>query len=158
MVLPQEGYLLRIFIGESDRHSGRPLYEWIVLEACQRGLAGATVLRGMMGFGGHSRLHTFKVERLSQDLPIVVEIVDTREKLEAFLAHIDDNITEGLATLEKADVRLYRSGKSIVFHSTRDRPTGNGFTDSEIYAMDADGSQVRRLTSNGASDGHPDWR
>lgn len=112
MVLPQEGYLLRIFIGESDRHSGRPLYEWIVLEARQRGLAGATVLRGMMGFGAHSRLHTFKVERLSQDLPIVVEIVDTREKLEAFLAHIDDNITEGLATLEKADVRLYRSGKS----------------------------------------------
>ncbi len=109
MVLPQEGCLLRIFIGESDRHSGHPLYEWIVLKAREQGLAGATVLRGMMGYGAHSRLHTFKVERLSLDLPIVVEIVDTREKLEAFLALIDDNITEGLATLEKAEVRLYRS-------------------------------------------------
>jgi hypothetical protein len=108
-VLPQEGCLLRIFVGESDRHSGIPLHEWIVLQARERGLAGATVLRGMMGFGAHSRLHTFKVERLSQDLPIVVEIVDTRDKLEAFLALIDDNITEGLATLEKAEVRLYRS-------------------------------------------------
>ncbi|MGH9797829.1 MAG: DUF190 domain-containing protein [Candidatus Polarisedimenticolia bacterium] len=109
MVLPQEGCLLRIFVGESDRHSGMPLHEWIVLQARERGLAGATALRGMMGFGAHSRLHTFKVERLSQDLPIVVEIVDTRDKLEAFLALIDDNITEGLATLEKAEVRLYRS-------------------------------------------------
>src|SRR3990172_3553821 len=106
MMLPKEGCLLRVFVGESDRHSGRPLYEWIVLEARRQGLAGATALRGMMGFGAHSRLHTFKVERLSLDLPIVVEIVDTREKLEAFLAHIDDNITEGLATLETADVRL----------------------------------------------------
>lgn len=112
MVLPQEGYLLRIFIGESDRYAGRPLYEWLVLEARQRGLAGATVLRGMMGFGGRSRLHTFKVERLSQDLPIVVEIVDTREKLEAFLAHVDASIADGLATMEKADVRFYRGGKT----------------------------------------------
>jgi len=109
MVLPQEGCLLRIFIGESDRHGGRPLYEWIVLEARARGLAGATVLRGMMGYGAHSRLHTFKVERLSQDLPIVVEIVDTRDKLEAFLEAIDGAIVEGLATLERAEVRLYRS-------------------------------------------------
>jgi len=112
MVLPQDGCLLRIFVGESDRHSGKALYEWIVLEARERGLAGATVLRGMMGFGGHSRLHTFKVTRLSLDLPIVVEIVDTRDKLEAFLAHIDDNITEGLATLERAEIRLYRSGRA----------------------------------------------
>ena len=111
MQLPEEGYLLRIFIGEADKFQGKPLYEWLVLQAREQGLAGATVLRGMMGFGGHSRLHTAKVARLSLDLPIVVEIVDTREKLEAFLAHIDDNITEGLATLEKAEVRLYRSGK-----------------------------------------------
>jgi uncharacterized protein len=81
-----------------------------VLKAREHGLAGATVLRGMMGFGAHSRLHTFKVERLSLDLPLVIEIVDAREKLEAFLALIDDNVTEGLATIEKVDVRLYRSG------------------------------------------------
>lgn len=111
MMLPQEGCLLRIFIGESDRHAGRSLYEWIVEQARAEGLAGATVLRGMIGFGAHSRIHTFKIERLSLDLPIVVEIVDTREKLERFLARIDDNITEGLVTLEKVEVRLYRSGK-----------------------------------------------
>jgi len=112
MVIPREGYLLRIFIGESDKHQGKPLYEWIVLKAREHGLAGATVLRGMMGYGAKSRLHTFKIERLSLDLPMVVEIVDAREKLEAFLALIDDNVTEGLATIEKVDVRLYRSGKS----------------------------------------------
>ena len=112
MVLSQEGYLLRIFIGESDRHSGKPLYEWIVLKAREQGLAGATVLRGLMGYGAHSRLHTFKIERLSLDLPVVVEIVDSREKLEAFLDLIDDDITEGLATLEKVHVRLYRSRKA----------------------------------------------
>ena len=112
MVIPQEGYLLRIFIGESDRHSGKPLYEWIVLKAREQGLAGATALRGLMGYGAHSRLHTFKIERLSLDLPVVVEIVDSREKLEAFLDLIDDDITEGLATIEKVHVRLYRSRKT----------------------------------------------
>ncbi|MBZ0169153.1 hypothetical protein MELA_00153 [Candidatus Methylomirabilis lanthanidiphila] len=112
MVIPQEGYLLRIFVGESDRHSGKPLYEWIVLKAREQGLAGATVLRGLMGYGAHSRLHTFKIERLSLDLPVVVEIVDSREKLEAFLDRIDDDITEGLATMEKVNVRLYRSRKT----------------------------------------------
>ena len=112
MVLPQEGYLLRIFVGESDRHSGKPLYEWVVLKAREQGLAGATVLRGLMGYGAHSRLHTFKIEWLSLDLPVVVEIVDSREKIEAFLDLIDDDITEGLATLEKVHVRLYRSRKA----------------------------------------------
>lgn len=113
MVLPEEGYLLRIFIGESDKHAGKPLYEWIVIQARQQGLAGATVLRGMMGFGANSRvIHTFKIERLSEDLPIIVEIVDTREKLEQFLAFIDSEIHAGLATLEKAQVRFYRSGKA----------------------------------------------
>jgi hypothetical protein len=111
MVLPEEGYLLRIFIGESDKHDGKPLYEWIILKAREQGLAGATVLRGMMGFGAHSRIHTFKIERLSEDLPIIIEIVDTREKLESFLSAIDGLIEEGLATLEKAHIRFYRSGK-----------------------------------------------
>jgi PII-like signaling protein len=109
MTLPQEGCLLRLFLGEDDRHEGKPLYEWIVMKARERELAGATVLRGIMGFGAHSRMHTFKIERLSLDLPIVVEIVDTRERLEAFLASIDSAIAEGLATLEKAEVRFYRS-------------------------------------------------
>lgn len=111
-MLPQDGSLLRIFIGESDRHQGKPLYQWLVLAARERGLAGATVLRGMMGYGAHSRLHTVHIERLSEDLPIVVEIVDTREKLEAFLAAVDPVITEGLATLEKATVHFYRSRKA----------------------------------------------
>lgn len=109
MVLPQEGCLLRVFVGEDDKHDGKPLYEWLVLKAREHGLAGATVLRGLMGFGAHSRLHTFKIERLSLDLPIVIEIVDTRAKLEAFLAEVDPVIHEGLATLERAEVRFYRS-------------------------------------------------
>jgi PII-like signaling protein len=112
MMLPSEGYLLRIFIGESDRHEGKLLYEWIVLKAREAGLAGATVMRGMMGFGAHSRLHTFKIERLSQDLPIIVEIVDTREKLESFLTMIDEKIEEGMATLEEIQIHFYRSGKN----------------------------------------------
>src|SRR5207302_4231745 len=111
MMLPAEGYLLRIFIGESDRHDGKLLYEWIVLKAREEGLAGATVMRCMMGFGAHSRLHTFKIERLSQDLPIIIEIVDTREKLEKFLSLIDNEVEEGMATLEKAQIHFYRSGQ-----------------------------------------------
>jgi uncharacterized protein len=111
MVLPEDGYLLRIFIGESDKRDGKLLYEWIVLKARELGLAGATVLRGMMGFGAHSRIHTFKIERLSEDLPIIIEVVDVREKLEIFLSAIDQEIKEGLATLEKAQIRFYRSGR-----------------------------------------------
>ena len=87
-----------------------PFYEWIVLKAREQGLAGATVLRGLMGFGAHGQLHTFKIERLSLDLPIIIELVDTREKLEAFLAFVDNEIEEGLATLEKAQIHFYRSG------------------------------------------------
>jgi PII-like signaling protein len=112
MILPREGKLLRIFVGESDKHEGVSLYEWIVRKAREDGLAGATVLRGLEGFGAHSRLHTAKILRLSADLPIVIEIVDTEEKIEAFLPSIDDVIGEGLATLEKVEVRFYRSGKS----------------------------------------------
>jgi PII-like signaling protein len=108
MHMPKQGQLLRIYIGERNRYEGRPLYEWIVMEAKRKGLAGATVLRGMMGFGANSRIHTSKILRLSEDLPIIVEIVDTHEKLAQFLAHIDKAIGEGLATLEKADVQFYR--------------------------------------------------
>ena len=112
MHLPEEGYLLRIFIGESDHHAGKPLYEWIVLQAREQELAGATVLRGMMGFGANTRvIHTFKIERLSEDLPIVVEIVDTKEKLESFLDTIDPHIKAGLVTLEKAQIKFYRANK-----------------------------------------------
>ena len=112
MTLPKDGKLLRIFIGENDRHEGHPLYEWIVRKARESGLAGATVLRGLEGFGARSRLHTTKILRLSTDLPIVVEIVDTEEKIEAFLPLIDEAVGEGLATLEKVEVRFYRSGES----------------------------------------------
>ena len=111
MMLPEEGYLLRIFIGERDRREGKLLYEWVVQKAREEGLAGATVMRGMMGFGAHSRMHTFKIERLSQDLPIVIEIVDTREKLEKFLSLVDNEIEEGMATLEEVQIHFYRSGK-----------------------------------------------
>jgi PII-like signaling protein len=112
MHLPEEGYLLRIFIGESDHHAGKPLYEWIVLQAREQGLAGATVLRGMMGFGANTRvIHTFKIEHLSEDMPIVVEIVDTKEKLETFLESIDEHIQAGLVTLEKAQIRFYKADK-----------------------------------------------
>jgi hypothetical protein len=112
MSLPERGRLLRVFIGESDRYEGMPLYEWIVRQARKEGLAGATVLRGMEGFGAHSRLHTAKILRLSADLPIVVEIVDTAEKIDAFLPLVDAAVGEGLATLEAVEIRLYRSGKS----------------------------------------------
>lgn len=108
-MLPEDGALLRVFIGEHDKHMGKPLHEWLVLEAKKRELAGATVLRGIMGYGAASRISTTKIERLSQDLPIVVEFVDTREKLEAFLAVIDPEIHDGMATLEKAYVKFYRS-------------------------------------------------
>ena len=111
MMLPEEGYLLRIFIGESDRHEGKLLHEWIVTKAREEGLAGATAIRAIMGFGAHSRMHTFKIERLSQDLPIIVEIVDTREKLEKFLALIDNVIDEGMATLEEVRIHFYRPGQ-----------------------------------------------
>ncbi len=110
MILPKDGKLLRIFLGESDKYKGQPLYEWIVLKARDRGMAGATVLRGLEGFGAHSRLHTAKILRLSSDLPIVVEIVDTENKIESFLPLIDDAIGEGLATVERVEVRFYRSG------------------------------------------------
>ena len=108
MMLPEKGSLLRIFVGESDQHEGKSLYEWIVLKAKEDGLAGATVMRGIMGFGAHSRLHTFKIERLSEDLPVIIEIADVREKLEAFLSSVDHVVSEGLATIEDVEIHLYR--------------------------------------------------
>ena len=108
MKIPLEASLLRIFIGESDKSHGRPLYEVIVEEARKRGLAGSTVLRGIHGFGANSRIHTSKVLRLSDDLPIVIEIVDAEEKIENFLPDLDKMIGEGLITLEKVRVIAYR--------------------------------------------------
>jgi PII-like signaling protein len=109
MTIPEEGYLLRIFIGESDRHGHQPLYESIVLQAREAGLAGATVLRGLMGFGKHSILHTAKILRLSEDLPMIIEIVDSLEKIEMFLPALDELIKDGLVTVEKVRVIHYRA-------------------------------------------------
>jgi len=93
------------------KDEGMPLFEWIARKAREQGLAGATVLRGLLGFGAHSRISTVKILRLSENLPIVVEIIDTPEKIEAFLPIIDQSISEGMATLEKVRIRFYRSGK-----------------------------------------------
>jgi len=108
MQIPHEAVLLRIFIGESDRWEHKPLYEAIVLKARELHLAGATVLRGPMGFGKSSRLHTAKILRLSMDLPLVIEIVDSEEKINAFLPVLDPMIGGGLVTLEKVKVIEYR--------------------------------------------------
>ncbi len=108
MEIPQEAQLLRIFIGESDKVHHRPLYEVIVLEARKRGMAGATVVRGMMGFGKNSRVHTAKILRLSEDLPLVVEIVDSKENIEAFLPDLNAMVTNGLVTIENIQVAVYR--------------------------------------------------
>ena len=108
MKLPSEAQLLRIFIGEADRFEGRPLHEAIVYLARQKGLAGATVLRGLMGFGAHSRMHTAKILRLSEDLPIVIEIIDKPERLQLILPELDGMIKEGLITLEDIRVIAYR--------------------------------------------------
>ncbi len=108
-MIPKDGVLLRIFIGESDKHQALPLYEWIVKKARETGMAGATVLRGMQGFGADSRMHTAKILRLFQDLPIVIELVDTPEKVEAFISIIDPVIKEGLMTTERIHVRFYRA-------------------------------------------------
>lgn len=112
MTLPEDSTLLRIFIGESDRHGHQPLYEAIVLKARELKLAGATVLRSPMGFGAQSHLHTAKILRLSDDLPMVIEIVDTEEKIQAFLPVLEGMIGGGLVTLEKVRVIHYRSGKA----------------------------------------------
>lgn len=108
MKLPEEALLLRIHIGESDRADGRPLYEALVLKARELRLAGATVLRGSMGYGASSRLHTARVLRLSEDLPVVVEIVDTEERIAELLPHVEAMVADGLVTLERVRVVKYR--------------------------------------------------
>jgi hypothetical protein len=107
MELARDAMLLRIFIGESDRHEGRPLYERIVLKAREMHVAGATVLRAPMGYGRSSRLHTTKILRLSEDLPIIIEIVDSEAKINEFLAVLDPMMRSGLVTLEKVQVLRY---------------------------------------------------
>ena len=104
-----QGTLLRIFVGESDRHGGMPAYESIVRRARELHLAGATVLRGMMGFGAHSRMHTAKILRLSEDLPVVIEIVDAREKIDELMPFLDEVLTDGMVTMERVDITKYRA-------------------------------------------------
>ena len=113
MHLPHEAVLLRIFVGESDRWKHQPLYQAIVLKARELHLAGATVLRGPLGFGKSSRLHTAKILRLSMDLPLVIEIVDTEEKIQGFLPVLDEMMKGGLVTLEKMRVIDYRAEQDV---------------------------------------------
>ena len=117
MELPEDALLLRIFIGESDRHGHKPLYEAIVLKAREMHLAGATVLRGPMGYGASSRIHTAKIIQLSMDLPFIVEIVDTEEKINGFLPVLDEMMNGGLVTLEKARVIHYGPGTERRHHA-----------------------------------------
>jgi hypothetical protein len=112
MQIPNDAVLLRIFLGESDRWEHKPLYEAIVLKAREAHLAGATVLRGPMGFGKSSRLHTAKILRLSMDLPLVIEIVDSEENIHSFLPTLDKMMGGGLVTLEKVKVLHYRAGET----------------------------------------------
>ncbi len=108
MKTPESWTLLRVFVGESDRYRGKPLYEWIVMKAWELDLAGATVIRGLLGFGAHSRIHSAKLLSLSDDLPIIIEVVDTQEKIELLLPLLDEAVEEGLITMEKASVITYR--------------------------------------------------
>lgn len=108
MTLPEEGILLRVYIDESDQYRGRPLYEQIVLEARALNMAGATVVRGIMGYGAASRIHTAKILRLSEDLPVIVEIVDREDRVNQLLPFLDETVGEGLVTLERVRIRMYR--------------------------------------------------
>ncbi len=108
MKLPEQAMLLRVFISESDKYQGKPLYEQIVLKARELNMAGATVLRGVLGFGADSRMHSAKLLELSEDLPMVIEIVDTEEKINTLLPFIDEHVVEGLVTLENMRVIKYR--------------------------------------------------
>jgi uncharacterized protein len=112
MQVPKQALLLRIFFGENDKHEGRPLYEAIVLKARETHLAGATVLRGPMGYGHSSRLHTTKILRLSEDLPLLIEIVDSEERINSFLPTLDAMMSSGLVTLEKVQVLQYGPNES----------------------------------------------
>ncbi|RDI46523.1 DUF190 domain-containing protein [Aquicella lusitana] len=110
-MLTEDGYLLRVFIGESDKKDGMPLYEWIVRRAKKEGIAGATVLRGIEGYGGSSQIHTAKILQLSTDLPVIIELIDTLDKIDRFMAVLEEVIEGGLVTQEKAKIRLFRSAR-----------------------------------------------
>lgn len=111
MKVSQPGKLLRIFVGELDTHAGQPLHQWLIEEAQRREMAGATVLRGLEGFGTHREMHTARVLRLSVDLPVVIEIIDTAERIDAFLPVVDEVIAEGLATVERVEMHVYRKNE-----------------------------------------------
>ncbi len=113
MKLQGEARLLRIFVGENDKWQGAPLYESIVKRARASGLAGATVFKGVMGFGAHSRIHSSKILQLSEDLPVMVEIVDTEQKLKGFLLELDSMVTEGLVTMERVEIIRYSAGRGV---------------------------------------------
>lgn len=118
----EEGYLLRLYFGESDKHDGIALYEWIVRRARDRGLAGATVFRGIEGFGTKSRIHTAKLLTMTTDLPVVVEITDYKEKVEAFLPELEEVVKEGLATVETVKMRLFRKTDHQPDHQSDHQP------------------------------------
>jgi len=109
MKIPKDGKLLRIFIGEQDKWQGKPLYEAIVHLAKKEGMAGATAIKGFMGFGAKSHMHTAKILRLSEDLPVIIELVDSEDKIQSFISLLDERVKEGLITIEKADVIMYQA-------------------------------------------------
>lgn len=113
MKLPEEGMLLRVFVGESDQFKDKTLYEQIVLKARELNLAGATVTRGIMGFGAASRVHSAKLLRLSEDLPVIIELVDTEENLKKLMPFLDEAVTEGLVTMERVKIVKYRHGVNV---------------------------------------------
>lgn len=113
MKLPEEGMLLRVFVGETDQYKGKTLYEQIVLKAREMNLAGATVTRGIMGFGAASRVHSAKLLRLSEDLPVIIELVDTEENLKKLTPFLDQAVTEGLVTMERVKIVKYRHGVNV---------------------------------------------
>jgi PII-like signaling protein len=110
-MLSDNGYALRIFLGESDKHEGKPLYEWLIRKAKEIGLSGATVIRGLEGYGAHSQIHTAKILDLSTDLPVVVEIVDECEKIESFLPLVESVIQQGSVVVQNVHMRIYRKHK-----------------------------------------------
>lgn len=114
MTLPEESFLLRVYISENDKAAGRPLYEEIVLKARELNMAGATVLRGLSGFGANSRIHSAKLLTLSEDLPLVIEIVDREDRIETLIPFLDENVKTGLVTIEKVKVIKYRHGKDDI--------------------------------------------
>ena len=140
MQIPRDAILLRIYFGEDEKFGPRPLYEAIVLKAREMHLAGATVLRGPMGFGHSSRIHTAKILRLSEDLPIVIDIVDAEDKINAFLAAIDDMIGSGLVTLQKRESPAVRPERPApagrLRHSINDTSRTRGKSDNATVPID----------------------